>query len=433
MLNTTTTTGPTGRWHRAQVLLRLAGLAAVWYGLAVLPPGISSSGIGLAVAVSGGLASAGWLVMINPPRRHPAVLIAVLAVQVISGAVLAGITQSGPGVVLPAVGVFDAVVLLTPTVAVAVTVAGVVALTAAALMVGGPALPAVAGYTFALAAALLLGFNRRQYMARVEQADLLLAQAERARREQARAAALEERTRIARDIHDVLAHSLGALAVQLDVTEALLDDGADTALVRTHVAQARRLAVDGLTEARRAVTALREDTPPLPVLLDGLIAQYRADSGAPARLQVTGTPRTLPADAALAAYRTAQEAISNTRKHAPHAAVTLNLDYQDDATLLTVTDTPPTTTTTQVPGTGRSVGRHRRRVRADRAAGTRRTARRHPAGRTRRHRLDRATQPPGRHDRHPRQPRTRERCRRCGCWSPTTRPPSGKGWSPCSG
>jgi len=373
----TTLAGPTGRWYRAQVLLRLAGLAAVWYGLAVLPPGLSSSGLGLAVAVSGGLASVGWLVMIDPPRGHPAVLIAVLAVQVISGSALAGITQSGPGVVLPAVGVFDAVVLLTPTAAVTVTVAGVVALTAAALLVGGPALPAVAGYTFALAAALLLGFNRRQYMARVEQADLLLAQAERARREQARAAALEERTRIARDIHDVLAHSLGALAVQLDVTEALLDDGADTAVVRTHVARARRLAVDGLAEARRAVAALREDPPPLPVLLEGLIARYRTDSGAPARLQVTGTPRPLPADAAQAAYRTAQEAISNTRKHAPHAAVTLNLDFRDDATLLIVTDMPPTPTTTQVPepagplaGTGGGYGLTGLRERAELLGGT---------------------------------------------------------------
>jgi signal transduction histidine kinase len=333
--------GPNGRWHRAQVLLRLAGLAAVWYGLLLLPPGVASSGPGLIVAITAGLASAGWLVMITPPRRHPALLIATLAVQVTCGAVLAGITQSGPGVVLPAVGVFDAVVLLTPAAAVTITLAGVVALTAAAVAAGGPALPAVAGYTFALAAALLLGFNRRQYMARVEQGDLLLAQAERARREQARAATLEERTRIAREIHDVLAHSLGALTVQLDVTEALLDNGADTTVLRTHVTRARRLAVDGLTEARRAVTALREDTPPLPALLDGLLAQYRADSGAPARLQITGIPRALPPDAALATLRTAQEAISNTRKHAPHAAVTVDLAYQDDAATLTITDTPP--------------------------------------------------------------------------------------------
>ncbi|HEY7813735.1 MAG TPA: histidine kinase [Nakamurella sp.] len=366
------TAGSNGRWHRAQVLLRLAGLAAVYYGLLVLPPGVGLSGVGLAVTISAGLASVGWLVMIAPPRHHPAVLIAVLAVQVISGAVLAGITQSGPGVVLPAVGVFDAVVLLTPTAAVAVTVAGVFALTLAALAVGGPALPAVAGYTFALAAALLLGFNRRQYMDRVEQADLMLVQAERARREQARAAALEERTRIAREIHDVLAHSLGALAVQLDVTEALLDEGADTDQVRTHVARARRLAVDGLTEARRAVAALREDTPPLPVLLDGLVAQYRADCGAPARLQVTGTPRALPPDAALAAFRTAQEAISNTRKHAPDATVTLDLAYQDDAATLTITDTPaaPAAMPAPLAGTGGGYGLTGLQERAELLGGT---------------------------------------------------------------
>jgi hypothetical protein len=116
-----TTAGPDGRRHRAQVLLRLAGLAAVWYGLLVLPPGISSSGPGLVVAVSAGLASLGWPVMITPPRRHPPLLTTALAVQVTCGAVLAGITQSGPGVVLPAVGVFDAVVLLPAALAVVIT------------------------------------------------------------------------------------------------------------------------------------------------------------------------------------------------------------------------------------------------------------------------------------------------------------------------
>jgi signal transduction histidine kinase len=85
----------------------------------------------------------------------------------------------------------------------------------------------------------------------------------------------------------------------------------------------------------------------------------------------------LPADAAQAAYRTAQEAISNARKHAPHAAVTLNLDYRDDATLLTVTDTPPTTTTTEVPepagalaGTGGGYGLTGLRERAELLGGT---------------------------------------------------------------
>src|SRR6476661_8437965 len=89
--------GPNGRWHRAQVLLRLAGLAAVWYGLLVLPPGISSSGPGLVVAVTAGLASVGWLVMITPLRRHPALMITALAVQVTAGRCWPGSPRVDPG------------------------------------------------------------------------------------------------------------------------------------------------------------------------------------------------------------------------------------------------------------------------------------------------------------------------------------------------
>ena len=196
-------------------------------------------------------------------------------------------------------------------------------MTVAALQVHAGA-PTVAGYTFALAAALLLGFNRRQYIDRAEQADLLLAQAERARREQARAAALDERTRIARDIHDVLAHSLGALAVQLDVTEALLDDGAEHGDGPSHVSRARRFAVDGLAEARRAVTALRGDTLPLPLLLDGLIAQYRTDSGAPARLQITGTRASAAAGRRAGRCSAPRRRRSTTPANTPARPVTLS-------------------------------------------------------------------------------------------------------------
>jgi signal transduction histidine kinase len=345
-----TISGPDGRWHRARVLLRLAGLAAVLFGVVEIPPGVGLHGRGLAVAISTSMASLGWLAMISPPQRRP-VMLAALAVQVVSGGIVTGLTPGGPAVALPAVGVFDAVVLLAPAAAAGLTAVGVAAMAAAALTAGGTWGPTIASYTFGLAAALLLGFNRRQYLARAEQADQLLAQAQRARDEQARAAALDERTRLAREIHDLLAHSLGALAVQLDVTEALLADGAEPARVQTHVHRARALAVDGLSEARRAVAALRGDTPPLPRLLDGLLEEYWAESGAPARLQVLGTERALAADAALAVVRTAQEAISNVRKHAPGAAITLRLAYQGEATVLTITDCPPDAGTTPPPAT----------------------------------------------------------------------------------
>ena len=339
---TVTTSSPEGHWHRARGLLRLAGLAAVWFGLVMIPPGIAAHGRGLVAAALAAAASLAWLIMVIRPGGNDPVTAAVLAIQVLAGSVLTALIPGGPAVALPAVGIFDALVILTPPVAVGITVAGVAAMTVASLQVHAGA-PTVAGYTFALAAALLLGFNRRQYIERADQSELLLAQTRLTQQEQARAAALDERARIAREIHDVLAHSLGALAVQLDVAEALIDDSAPAATVRDHVSRARGLAVDGLAEARRAVAALRGDTLPLPQLLDGLAAQYRNDTGTPARLEISGTARPLSPDAALALFRTAQEALNNTRKHASGAPITLRLAYTDDTTVLTVTDHPADT------------------------------------------------------------------------------------------
>jgi signal transduction histidine kinase len=335
-----TLSSPDDRWYRAQVPLRLAGLAAVILGIVKIPPGIGTHGRPLAVAISTAVASLAWLVMIRPPRQRPLMLTA-LVVQVLSGGVVTGLTPGGPAGALAAVGVFEAVVRLAPLAAARLTLAGIAAMATAAVAAGGSWGPTVAGYAFALAAALLLGFNRRQYLARTEQATRLLAEAQRARQEQARAAALDERARIAREIHDLLAHSLGALAVQLDVAEALLADGAQPTEIQARLQRARALAVNGLSETRRAVAALRGDIPPLPHLLDGLLQQYRTGGGIASALQVSGAERPMTPDAELAAVRTAQEAISNARKHAPGAAVAIGLAYTDDATILTVTDTPP--------------------------------------------------------------------------------------------
>jgi signal transduction histidine kinase len=335
-----TSSSPDDRWHRLQTALRLAGLGAVLIGLVEIPPGIGTSGRPLAVAIFAAVASVAWLVLVRPPRSRRAVL-AALIVLIVCGGVVTGLTPGGPAVALPAVAVFEAIVRLTPLAAARLTLAGVAAMAAAAVVAGGTWGATVAGYGFALAAALLLGVNRRQYLARTQQAQQLLEESQRARQEQARAAALDERARIAREIHDLLAHSLGALAVQLEVAEALLADGTDPHQVQTQLQRARGLALEGLSEARRAVAALRGDIPPLPQLLDALLQQYRADGGVAAPLQVRGVEHSLTPDAALAALRTAQEAISNARKHAAGAPLCVGLTYADDVTVLTVTDTPP--------------------------------------------------------------------------------------------
>jgi signal transduction histidine kinase len=229
---------------------------------------------------------------------------------------------------------------LPPRRAVVVTAAGIAAI-AVGTFTTGQGLGSFGGNAGALVGFGLAGYSRRQHRDRLTQTEQLLAQTRRANTEQARAAALDERSRIAREIHDVLAHSLGALAVQLNAADALLSDGQDPGRAQAHVSRARRLAVDGLTETRRAVGALRGDSLPLPELLNATLAEHQADAGSTARLDVCGAVRDLPPDVSLAAYRTAQEAISNARKHAPGAPLTLTLDYQPDELVLTITDTPP--------------------------------------------------------------------------------------------
>jgi signal transduction histidine kinase len=185
---------------------------------------------------------------------------------------------------------------------------------------------------------MLLGRNRRSARVQAEQSAALLAKAEQLRDEHARVATLDERARIAREIHDVLAHSLGALGVQIQVARAVLTDQNDVPRGVELLGQAHRMAIDGLTETRRAVHALRGDTLPLPAGLAQLSADHQRQHGAPVTFQVSGEPRPLSADAGLAITRTAQEALVNTAKHAPHQPVGIQLDYAAAATSLRVTN-----------------------------------------------------------------------------------------------
>ena len=192
------------------------------------------------------------------------------------------------------------------------------------------------GYPATLLAGLLLGLNRRDHRLRAEQSAVLLAKADQLREEQATVAALGERARIAREIHDVLAHSLGALAVNIQAARAVLTDQHDEARAVEILDQAQRMATDGLGETRRAVHALRGETLPLPEGLAELSAAHQRRHGARVTFEVSGAPRPLPPDAGLAITRTAQEALVNTAKHAPHQPVQLSLDYGEASTSLTV-------------------------------------------------------------------------------------------------
>ncbi|MFD3400297.1 sensor histidine kinase [Kribbella sp. NPDC058693] len=193
--------------------------------------------------------------------------------------------------------------------------------------------PGAIGAAFGVVALTLAAVNRRSREQRLEELEVSLARKQAAIEEHERAAALAERARIARDVHDVLAHSLAGLSLSLQGARLMLvRDGASAEAVE-QVTRAQGLAAEGLAEARRAVAALREDAVPDVRALGDLVTAYRLESGATAEFEVEGTPRELPADVMSTLYRTVQEALANTRKHAPGAPVEVKLSYGDVVSL----------------------------------------------------------------------------------------------------
>jgi signal transduction histidine kinase len=155
---------------------------------------------------------------------------------------------------------------------------------------------------------------------------------------EAKTAVAAERGRIAREMHDVLAHSLSALALQLESTRLLARDrGVDPQVARA-IDQAHSLAASGLDDARRAIAAARGDELPGPERLTALAGAFGDQSGLPVAVEVHGDPRELAPDARLAVYRTAQEALTNVRRHAAAQRVHVSLDYLPDSTVLVVED-----------------------------------------------------------------------------------------------
>jgi signal transduction histidine kinase len=311
-------------------IARLVGLIALLWAVASEHHSDGSPRVPAALLAVTAASWIAWLVcmQLDRPKLETWVALAVLAS---AGGAVGGLAPVG--IAFPAVSVIATATLIGLRQAVAVAALGAVSLTTTVLVAGSPN-AIIAEGLLAVAAAVLGGASRRQYQERVEQAEQLLAERERADAEHARAAALAERNRIGREVHDVLAHSLGALSVQLEAADALLETHGDTTKAREYVQQARRLAVDGLVETRTAVHALRNE----PVALRAQIASLAATTGA--ELTVTGTERRLESDVELALYRAAQEALSNARKHAPGASVSLHLDYRPTATVLVVENGP---------------------------------------------------------------------------------------------
>ena len=174
-----------------------------------------------------------------------------------------------------------------------------------------------------LGAAWTLGEGVRQRRAHAAALEDRAARLEREREEKARQAAAQERLRIARELHDVVAHSLSVIGVQAGAARLVLDADPDPTRAREAVAAIEATANQAMTEMRRALGILRDTErsgaalAPLPGLgqLPSLLDQMRA-AGLATELTVQGTPRPLATSIDLSAYRIVQEALTNALKHA---------------------------------------------------------------------------------------------------------------------
>jgi signal transduction histidine kinase len=314
-------------------VIYLAGLGAIVYSIAAgasALPGQQRLGVLSLTAV----ASVAFLVGLLIKGGRPAVV--ALGVLGIAGGALAGLAP-GAGSAFAFVAVFSAGHRLPARIAAAVALVTMAVLTIAGFAGDQLSGRTVLGLSVGLVAAALGGLNRAAQQRAREQAELLVAEGQVVIEERARSAALAERTRIAREIHDVLAHSLSGLTLQLEAAHLLLEQRADPARVAEHVDRARGLARSGLEETKRALQTLRGEPLPTAELLAELVEAHRSSTG-PVELVVTGIPRPLPADVGLTLYRVTQEALTNTGRHAAGAQAEVYLGYQDRSVQLTVTD-----------------------------------------------------------------------------------------------
>lgn len=191
------------------------------------------------------------------------------------------------------------------------------------------------------------GYGLRRHEQRAEESTRRAVAAEVAATEQAMVAVLAERTRIARELHDIVAHSVSTMVVQAGAAEQVVRD--DPELVRRALATIRTTGADALGEMRRVVAMLRDaddeaaagdgDRAPQPGLdrLSALLAATRA-AGLDATLEVRGVPQGLPPGLELTGYRVVQEALTNARRHAGAAAVRVVVEHEPAELRITVSD-----------------------------------------------------------------------------------------------
>ena len=357
-------------------LIRAVGLVVVLITVSLASPRPGTDDPReVAITVALVLSAAGWVAWMLSDRIEW-LTVGSLVVMGGAGGVLAGVSPNSPALAVGCAAVFSAGVRLRTELSLGILAEVIAGFLIAALATGAPT-GVLLGYPFAFAGFWSVSLTRREFLVRAEQAERMLAETRRAREAETHAAALAERARIARDIHDVLAHSLAAVSVNLQAAEGLLAsdtlpaDNPELAKAVECIDRAGTQAREGLAAARRAILALREDAAPLPDQLASLARQHQAAGDAAVDFTVTGPPRPLSEQVSHVAFRAAQEGLTNARKHAPGQPVTLGLGFEPGQLTVNVANPlPPAGGYRPLAATGAGAGLTGLKERAALAGGT---------------------------------------------------------------
>jgi|SRR5579875_52668 len=310
--------------RRVRAAVSLAGLGAALGAMASqLPP--SAPDAALAAVAVGGLA---WLVLTAlDGGRWVAAGVVVLSA---AGGV---VTATAPnGIVFTGIAAGNAAVAFDALTALTLAASGVAAFTLTELT-GSVSYGHLQLLILVTLAGLVAGAARHEIIQRARHGAQMATAQQGAELARQQAALADERNRLARELHDVLAHTLGALSIQLTALDTLARTGAGPEELLTQIERGHQLVGEGVDEARHAVRALREDSTPLAQQLAQLCGLHDAD------LAVTGTPGLMRAEVSLALYRLTQEALTNAAKHAPGAAVSVTLEFGPREVAISVLNT----------------------------------------------------------------------------------------------
>lgn len=311
-------------------------LVAVLTSRADPAPGLNGRGLWVLLTV---LAfAAGVVGVVRTRERGPAAQAPFFVVALASAVVLVWLQRHGPGLI----GVFVAVGVAAMRVrgwrGTALFGLALGSLAGAYVLGGDQSWTSIALSELGVVVFYVVARLAGQLRESQQQAERLLLEVDRSRAAQAQAAVLAERQHLAREMHDVLAHSLSGLVVQLEGARLLAANGDAPGQVAGAVERAHHLAKSGLDEARRAIGMLRDDDLPGPEGLPALAEAFARDTGVSCAAVCTGSERDLSAPTRLSLYRVAQEALTNVRKHARAARVELRLVYEPQGVRLLVED-----------------------------------------------------------------------------------------------